>query len=574
MSGPSHPSAILLATCLAAVGAAGIDAAGRAKLDGKTAAARPRLPGAKHVVLMIADGAGFNTWLAASLYQGTTGAEFYDGPGWVRLALSTYPLRAAADPPVAPELGTIQVPSFVYDPLRAWDPTPVAGGPDDRPWYFAGYKWLRETRPDSANTATALGTGQRTYNGGINVDGRGRRIERTLAALARSSGRRIGVVSDVPFAHATPAAAAGVHRRDRHAYCALAVEMLTAAGLDLIAGAGNPDFDNNGRRIDEPQRKEYRYVGGEPVWAMLSGRRELLRGERVCADEAAARGAHAVAGVVPHPGAGAAAGQAEDGSAGIVLDEARIAELKRWVLVQTTDEIAGLDRRSLPERLLVVPTVGQVVFPTGRTGEDGRAEIGATLQQQRGSRADPRFTPPGYDPLVGGVPTLATLSRLALDAVGHGGSGSFLMIEGGAIDWAMHENQLGRMIEETMAFKDAVRAVTGWIDERDGWGESLVVIVADHDHLLWGPAADTVPFDPLRDGGAGQLPGYRWLSDEHSNALVRLFARGAGSELFARAAERDDPFRGRYLDQTDVFRVLEAVLGTGATSSGSSGPAR
>jgi alkaline phosphatase len=129
----------------------------------------------------------------------------------------------------------------------------------------------------------------------------------------------------------------------------------------------------------------------------------------------------------------------------------------------------------------------------------------------------------------------------------------------------MHENQMGRMIEETMAFEEAVRATTSWIDERQAWSDSLVVIVADHDHLLWGPSSDTEPFQPLHDNGAGKLPGYRWLADEHSNALVRLFARGAGAERFEHAADGEDPFRGRYLHQTDVFHVLEALIGRGGS---------
>ena len=52
---------------------------------------------ARNVILMVADGAGHNTWTATSMYQGTLGEEFYDSGDWVRLAASTHPLRRAME---------------------------------------------------------------------------------------------------------------------------------------------------------------------------------------------------------------------------------------------------------------------------------------------------------------------------------------------------------------------------------------------------------------------------------------------------------------------------------------------
>ena len=78
--------------------------------------------------------------------------------------------------------------------------------------------------------------------------------------------------------------------------------------------------------------------------------------------------------------------------------------------------------------------------------------------------------------------------------------------------------------------------------------------------LLWGPASDRIPFQPLEDRGAGKLPGYRWLYDSHSNQLVPLYARGVGAERLLGDAVDEDPFRGPYVDQTDVFDVMAAFL--------------
>ena len=104
-----------------------------------------------------------------------------------------------------------------------------------------------------------------------------------------------------------------------------------------------------------------------------------------------------------------------------------------------------------PARLLLVPQVGNQIFLTGRptgSGEPGTTSVGGALQQQRGSRADPRYTPPGYDPRTETVPSLATLTRVALNALDDDPEGFFLHVEGGSIDWAMHQNQMGRTIED------------------------------------------------------------------------------------------------------------------------------
>lgn len=49
-------------------------------------------------------------------------------------------------------------------------------------------------------------------------------------------------------------------------------------------------------------------------------------------------------------------------------------------------------------------------------------------------------------------------------------------------------------------------------------------------------------------------------TSENSNALVPLYARGVAAERFDSLAASEDPFYGRYVDQTDVFRVLKSAL--------------
>jgi len=489
-----------------------------------------------NVVLMIADGAGFNAWQATAMYQGEPMTRLFDGPEWVRLAASTYALRQDEEIPVSPDQGSVQLPSLVYDPVRAWDTTPVTGEEDGFPYHFAGYRWLHETRPDSANTVTTLFTGRKTYSGAINYDGERQPIGDTLAALAVGAGKANGVVTTVQFSHATPAAAAGAHNASRRRYCSLAVEMLTDPDLDLIVGAGNPGFDNNGIPIADAGRREYRFVGGENVWARLEGAGALSAGDKVCE---------------PYEGEAA------------VLSEQQAAVLGSWTLLQSRSEIETQLEGDTPDKLLIVPQVGQIGFATGI--ENDTEWIGGTLQQARGSRADPRYTAPGDDPLLAGVPALETLTRVALNALDDAPRGFFLHVEGGAVDWAMHSRQTGRMIEEMLDFERAVAAVVDWIERHGGWERTLLIVTADHDHLFWGPHADKIPFEPLKDNGAGKLPGLRWLSEAHSNALVPLFARGPGAEGFYGRALKEDPFRGSYVDQADIYEVVKAGLSDRAT---------
>jgi alkaline phosphatase len=381
-------------------------------------------------------------------------------------------------------------------------------------------------------------TGVKTYSGSINVDGRGRPIERTIAKLARDRGKRIGVVSSVQLTHATPAAAAGAHQFYRNAYCEIAVEVLAGPYPDVLAGCGHPDFDHAGGRHTDDTDRQYEYVGGKEIWDFLTGSGNLKAGQQVC-----------VRGPADQP-------------QGISLSGEQIANLERWTLRQSRAEIEALAQGPTPDKLLIVPQVGESAFWGGvaPTPEDPYAvKLGGTLQQQRGSRANGKFTAPGDDPLIETVPSLETLTRVALNALDDA-DGFFLHVEGGAVDWAMHGNQLGRMIEEMQDFKRSIETVVSWVERHGGWNETLLIVTADHDHMLWGPNADSTPFDPLVDNGAGRMPSYHWLDNSHSNALVPLFARGPGAESFTTRANGSDPFYGLYVDQVDVFEVMQTAF--------------
>ena len=121
----------------------------------------------------------------------------------------------------------------------------------------------------------------------------------------------------------------------------------------------------------------------------------------------------------------------------------------------------------------------------------GTAQVATTLQAARqGAQAGE----PGADsPRNPGVPDLVTLVRGALNVLDEDPDGLFLAIEGGAIDWANHQNNASRMIEEQLDFIAAMEAVIAWVEANSHWGESLLILTADHETgLLWGPRSDQV----------------------------------------------------------------------------------
>jgi len=160
-----------------------------------------------------------------------------------------------------------------------------------------------------------------------------------------------------------------------------------------------------------------------------------------------------------------------------------------------------------------------------------------------------------------GVPSLETMTQGALNVLSADPDGFFVMIEGGAVDWANHSNDMGRMIEEQIDFNDSVQAVVDWVSANSSWDDTLLIVTADHETgYLWGPGSGTpATFNPIVDNGAGNLPGYQYNSGGHTNSLVPLYAIGNGSGLFYGVAVGSDSVRGPYVDNTDIFDVMKTA---------------
>lgn len=432
----------------------------------------------KNVILMVADGAGYNTWDAASMYQGKWDAaagkstQVYDGPGWGKFACTTYPLNTST----APTGSGVQDKKVVYDAAQAWD--------REKP-----YDWLSSTYTDSAAAATALSTGTKTYNNAINWSDQKKPLQPTMSEAAKAAGKSVGVVTSVEWSHATPAGLSNAHNEDRDNYVEIANAMLSGEVMDVIMGCGNPDYDNNGAAVQKV--KEHKYVGGPETWKAIEAARSTADGT-----------------------------------------------YQGFRPVSTKAEFEALTTGPAPRRVV------------------GTAQVATTLQQAR--RATKTEEPAVDTPFNAKVPSLTTMVRGALNVMDDNPQGLFLMIEGGAVDWANHSKNAKRMIQEQTEFVAAVEAVVAWVDAHSNWNETLLVLTADHETgLIWGPQSDKVPFDPIVDQGPHRIPKMLYNSKTHSNSLVPVYAKGARSELLARLVIGEDPVRGPYVNNTGVARLLQ-----------------
>ena len=248
-------------------------------LIGAAQAQRP-----KHVIVMISDGCGYDHVQAASLYQ------FGHARGW---SYQQFPVR----------VGMAHFSNGgSYDPTLAW----------------ADFGYVKKGATDSAAAATAMACGVKTYDGAIGVGPDKQRL-RNVLERAESRGLATGVVTSVPFSHATPAGFL-VHNKGRGNYCEIALSMLRSRA-DVIMGAGHPLYDDSGKLREAPK---YTYIA-QREWDQL------------------------------------AAGTLASDANGDTTPEA-------WKLIQTKAEFEALAQGDTPVRVAGIAQVGSTL-QSGRAGD-------------------------------------------------------------------------------------------------------------------------------------------------------------------------------------------------------------
>lgn len=358
---------------------------------------------------------------------------------------------------------------------------------------------------DSGAGGTALSTGRKTYNKSISIGVDGDTLT-MLSEAAKALGKSTGVVSSVHMSHATPASFAA-HNADRKNYEEIARYMLFNTRLDLILAPGNPDYSDDGK----PSENNDRYVGGRELWQQLLANDGRTRFE--------------------------SAGQVYQ-----VQDANGDGQADPWTLIQTREDFVKMAQGTTPARVLGIPRVN------------------STLQQGRTMGENESL--PFSQPFNEGIPTLEEMTRTALNVLGQNDNGFFVMIEGGAIDWASHDNRLGRTIEEQIDLNNAIKAAIEWVEANSSWEETLIIVTADHETgYLTGLAHPEQVNATVTNNGKGQLPGAKFNFTNHTNTLVPLYVKGPGQELFRLAAGEKDPVRGPYLQNVQIPQTIFMMWG-------------
>lgn len=415
----------------------------------------------KNIIIMISDGCGYDHITAAAMFKfgKPKGWAYQDFP--VQYAMSTYSASSS------------------YDPEKAW----------------ADFDYVKTGKTDSAASATALAAGVKTYNGAICVDPNKKPLK-NVVERCEELGKATGVISSVPWPHATPAGFVA-HNEKRGNYDQISREMIFESGLEVAMGPGHPYYDNNGKQKDEAS---YKYIE-QDTW------NALVKGTASCDADG-------------------------DGKA------------DPWTLIQTKEQFLKLMTGGTPKRVC------------------GTVCIRETLQQKRDGDEN---AAPYQEPLIKTVPNLREMTKAAINVLDDDPDGFFLMIEGGAVDWACHKNQTGRLIEEEIEFSNTVEAIIEWIEKNSSWSDTLLIVTADHETgYLTGPESgkkDNGPvWNPIKNCGKYEVPLLEWNSTSHTNSLIPFFAKGKGSEFFRKAATNTDPVRGKYIDNTDIARTIFALL--------------
>ena len=461
---------------------------------------------AKNTIIMIGDGLGWEMTRAAAVYkqiqEGKTGASLSDfytagkGTGLNMQTLTGYTFattygttipdangvyntsQAAVTGPSSAATG-VNPPTtgFVFNPTFNPGTTPTGGakvsdgvvgnlvGYDPvrggiNPWTPGTNKeYIKLSYPDSANTATTLYTGVKSYNNAIGVDIFEENLEGALAKAA-AQGKSTGLVTSVPIDHATPAAAAAnVNRRNKYDGDFPALDNILQQELRIyqptvILGGGHPlsalgdqlplpvgvePFRDN-TYIKESTYKEFSTKPNDNLYDYTF----LERGK-----DAAKVLAETAAKIDPNNG---------DRLFGLYGARGQNGNLP--VSSANGDySTTGLDMFSVNRTKGLNP---DLVRPL-KFGETD-AQFIATERNEN--------------------PTLDDLTKAALNILGKDPDGFWVTIEGGDIDWAAHDNNIDNLIGATLDFDKAVGSVIAWINANGGWEENQLIVTADHDHYL------------------------------------------------------------------------------------------
>ena len=404
--------------------------------------------GKRNVILMVFDGMDWNTTQAASIYK--NGKVLYTEGRGQGLAFLDYKKGdsefgfcvTSPHDGVTERNVDVQLVSQTGKDYKGGGYNATFGGAT--PWsksidsaYLLGKrKDLPHPYTDSASSAVSLNAGVKTYNGSINFSVDGQKLE-TLAHEMQRAGSSIGVVTSVPICHATPACVYA-HNVERSDYQDISRDLLglrsvshrvdPLPGVDVLIGCGWGEF-----RDDERADQGENYVPGN---------RYIARDD---------------------------------------IERIDVSKGGKYVVAERTSGKSGL----------------QVLRKGVESAISGGNRLFGFFGATRGHL--PYQTADGnYDPTMGEAkvdvyqpedilenPTLSDMTTAALDVLSENKKGFFLMVEAGDVDWANHNNNIDDSIGAVLSGDAAFEAITEWVETNSNWEETLLIVTADHGHLMF-----------------------------------------------------------------------------------------
>jgi alkaline phosphatase len=411
---------------------------------------------------------------------------------------------------------------------RYWTTTYASGGSYDTTQAWANFDYVKSGATDSAAAATQLNTGVKTTNGRIAVSADGASRLFSIGDKARALDKAVGAISTVQISNATPAAWIA-HNDSRSNGYAIADEGLW----------GDPNTTGN------LQTSTY-YGGGH--------------GNTLPAADVLIGGGH------------------PDWNSSNYVNAAILAKLRNEN--GQTGAFTFVERSAGQDGGVNLIASANTTAVTRLAGLFGGSDGNMDYRLADGS---------GYN---SENPTLSEMTTAALTVLSRNSRGFVLMIEGGAVDWAAHVNNMDRVIGEMIDFDEAAQTVIDWVNDAGNeasWDNTLVIVTGDHEtgYLTAGPGifpdtslgvvdsttlalektvtstgrrASWVDTDGDNEIDDGETVYWAWNSGDHTNTLVPLYVKGVGASFFDSYDTQTDTVRGTYLDDTDVFKVMDAVL--------------
>lgn len=341
--------------------------------------------------------------------------------------------------------------------------------------------------PESASTATAFSTGQKTVDGRISTDRNDRDIHPTILELAKSRGLKTGNVSTAELTDATPAAQmAHVAARS----CQGPRDMAACPqDRKSVGGPGSIAEQSIDNRVDV-----------------------LLGGGAQRYDQPITEG--------PDAGQTVAQDAAEDG----------------YRVVRTEQELASVRPG---QRVLGLFNAGnQAQEWTGQLASNPPSGPQVCNEANRDQRATSE-------------PSLAQQTEKAIELLGARNRGQskgfFLQVEGASIDKRAHASDPCGQIGELVAFDKAVELALDYARQR---GDTQVMVTGDHAHTPQILEDDSNPPGfasrlTTKEGqvetisyGTGRTPS----SQEHTGAQIRIAAEGPNAEEVTGLIDDTDQF--------------------------------